>query len=191
MSEESSETNNEGLDTSGNSNNTVEIQPMKPPKRPRSKMKLSPERSEIQAAVNELKELNNSLTMSAPSPRESEDECDVIGRHVALQLRQLPPIDRIDATDEIQAILSRYRKKALCARNVYTPSNCSSESAPSPQPTVGFPPRSPLTSTPTTSTYQPVEPSVSAHSTQLEQSSQSILASDVLAAAMTFSNIIY
>ena len=132
MSEESSETNNEGLDTSGNSNNTVEIQPMKPPKRPRSKMKFSPEGSEIQAAVNELKELNHSLTMSAPSPRESEDECDVIGRHVALQLRQLPPIDRIDATDEIQAILSRYRKTALCARNVY--SNYSSESAPSPVP---------------------------------------------------------
>lgn len=169
MSEESSETNNEGLDTSGNINNTVEIQPMKPPKRPRSKMKLSPEGSEIQAAVNELKELNQSLTMSAPSPRESEDECDVIGRHVALQLRQLPPIDRIDATDEIQAILSRYRKTALYARNVYTPSNYSSESAPSPQ---------------------PVEPSVYAHSTQLEQSSQSILASGVLAAAMTFTDVI-
>lgn len=190
MSEESSETNNAGLDTSGSSSNTVEIQPMKPPKRPRSKMKLSPERSEIQAAVNELKELNNTLTMSAPSPRESEDECDVIGRHVALQLRQLPPIDRIDATDEIQAILSTYRKKALCARNVYSPSNYSSESAPSPQPTVGFPPRSPLTSTPMPTYYQPVEPSVSAHTTQLEQSSQSILASDVLAAAMTFSDII-
>lgn len=153
-------------------------------------MKLSPEGSEIQAAVNELKELNQSLTMSAPSPRESEDECDVIGRHVALQLRQLPPIDRIDATDEIQAILSRYRKTALCARNVYTPSNYSSESAPSPQPTVGFPTRSPLTSTPTSTYYQSVEPSVSAHSTQLEQSSQSILASDVLAAAMTFTDII-
>lgn len=125
---------------------------MKPPKRPRLKIKSSPERSEIQAAVTELKELNNSLTMSALSPRESEDECDAIGRHVTLQLRQLPPIDRIDATDEIHATLSRYRKKALCVRTVYTP-NYSSESAPSPNPTVGAQPSSPLTSTPTTSTY--------------------------------------
>lgn len=76
-------------------------------------MRLSSEPSEIQAAVNELKELNNTLTTSVSSPRASEDECDVIGRHVAMQLRQLQPIDMIDATDEIQAILSRYRKEAL------------------------------------------------------------------------------
>lgn len=96
--------------------------------------------------------------MSAPSPRELGDECDVIGRHVALQLRQLSQIDRIDATDEIQAILSRYRKKSLCATLVYTHSNYSSESTPSP-----------LTSAPTMSTisYHPVEPPVSAHCTQL------------------------
>jgi len=63
--------------------------------------------------VNELKKLNTTLTMSAPSPRASEDECDIIGKHVAMQLRQLQPIDMIDAKDEIQAILSRYRKEAL------------------------------------------------------------------------------
>ncbi|XP_071052133.1 uncharacterized protein [Onthophagus taurus] len=74
--QESSETINEDHDTSGNSNNTVQIQPIKPPKKPRLKMKLSPEGSEIQAAVNELKELNQCLTMSAPSPKEPEDECD-------------------------------------------------------------------------------------------------------------------
>lgn len=111
--EESSQTNYEVADTSGNSYNTVEKQPMKPQKRQRSTMRLSPEPSEIQAAVNELKELITNLIMSTQSPRGSEDECDVIGRHVAMQLRQLQPIDMIDATDEIQAILSRYRKKAF------------------------------------------------------------------------------
>lgn len=134
---------------------------LKPPKSPKLKTKLSSERSEIQAAVNELKELNISLVnVSAPIPRELEDECDVFGRHVALQLKQLPPIDRIDATDEIQAILSKYRKSALSARIVYTPSNYSSECTPSPQPVVN---------------YQLIEPTISALSTQQEQSSQSIL----------------
>lgn len=57
-------------------------------------------------------------------------------------------------TDEIQAILSRYRKSALCARIVYTPSNYSSECTPSPQNVVN---------------YQLVGPRISAHSTQLEQ----------------------
>lgn len=72
LSEESSQTNYEAIDASSSSYNTVEKQPMKPPKRPRSNMRSS-EPSEIQAAVNELKELNNTLTMSAPSPRASED----------------------------------------------------------------------------------------------------------------------
>lgn len=73
--------------------------------------------------------------MSVPSPRASEDEYDIVGRHVAMQLKQLHPVDIIDATDEIQAILSRYRKKAfkqLENRNVYTPSNYSYSSTPSP-----------------------------------------------------------
>lgn len=139
MFEESSQTNYEVIDTSDNNINNVEKQPMKPPKRPKSKMRLSPESSEIRAAVNELNELKTNLRMSAQSPRGSEDECDVIGRHVVMQLKQLQPIDMIDAMDEIQGILTRYRKKALRKieyRNVYTPSNWSSESAPSPQPTV-------------------------------------------------------
>lgn len=139
MSEESLQTNYEVIDTSYNSYNYVEKQPMKPTKRPKSKMRLPPESSEIRAAVNELKELNTNLRMSTQSPKGSEDECDVIGRHVAMQLKQLQPIDMIDAMDEIQGILSRYRKKALRKieyRNVYTPSNCSSESAPSPRPIV-------------------------------------------------------
>ncbi|XP_026746865.1 uncharacterized protein LOC113508093 [Trichoplusia ni] len=149
-------TNNVDLDASDNSNKAAHIKVVKPPKTVKLKTKLSSERSDIQAAVNELKELNSSLVnVSAPITRELEDECDVIGRHVALQLKQLSSIDRIDATDEIQAILSRYRKRALCGRIVYTPSNYSSECTPSPQPTVNY--------------------EMSALSMQVEQSSQSIL----------------
>lgn len=156
LSEESSETNHEAVYVSSNSYNTVEKQPMKPPKRPRSINIRPSDPSEIQATVNELKELNSTLTMSVPSPRASEDECDIFGRYVAMQLKQLQPVDIIDATDEIQAILSRYRKKALKQlenRNMYTPSSYSS--TPSPQP-----------STITTSYYQSVEPSVSAYGTK-------------------------
>lgn len=99
-----------------------------------------------------------------------------------MQLKQLQPGDIIDATDEIHAILSRYRKKALKQlenRNVYTSSNYSYESTPSPQP-----------STITTSYYQPLEPSVSAHGTTLEHSLQSTSKNDILTTAMTFSNLI-
>lgn len=179
---------------------------MKPSKTPKLKMKLPSEPSGIQAAVNELKELNNTLVnVSAPIPRDLEDECDVIGRHVALQLKQLPPIDRIDATDEIQAIISRYRKSALCARIVYSPSNHSSECTRSPQP-VGFTAGAPVNPTSTMSQVH-YQNTISALSTQLEQSSQSILHNecmppagapvnpqsilnnDVLAAAITISDI--
>ncbi|CAH1989519.1 unnamed protein product [Acanthoscelides obtectus] len=48
------------------------------------------------------------------------DEYDFIGKHVAIQLRQLPLLDFIDAKDEIQQVLSRYRKKAIYARNTST-----------------------------------------------------------------------
>ncbi|CAG4937843.1 unnamed protein product [Parnassius apollo] len=95
LSEDTSQNSNEERDTLSNSGHTVVVkQPINPRKRPRSNIKCTLERSDIKAAVNELKELSNSLTMSIPSA--SEDEFDVIGRHVTLQLRQLPPIDRID-----------------------------------------------------------------------------------------------
>lgn len=181
LSEESSETNHEAVYVSSNSYNTVEKQPMKPPKRPISINMRPSEPSEIQAAVNEFKELNSTLTMSVPSPRASEDECDIVGRHVAMQLKQLHPVDIIDATDEIQAILSRYRKKALKQlenRNVYTPSNNSYSSTPSPQP-----------STITKSYYQSVEPSVSAYGTT-EHSLQSTSNNDIITTAMAFSDLI-
>lgn len=88
LSEESSQTNHEAVDVSSSSYNFVEKQPTKPAKRPRSSMRSS-EPSEIQATVNELKELNNTLTMSVPSPRASEDECDIIDAMDPLSGQQL------------------------------------------------------------------------------------------------------
>ncbi|CAH1976294.1 unnamed protein product [Acanthoscelides obtectus] len=51
------------------------------------------------------------------NPVQQCDEYDVIGKHVAIQLRELPLLDFIDAKDEIQQVFSRYRKKAIYARN--------------------------------------------------------------------------
>lgn len=70
---------------------------------------------EILAVVNELKKLTECAQMCVPSPREPEDECDAIGKHVAWQLRELKPIQRVEATERIHAILSKYRKKDLGA----------------------------------------------------------------------------
>ncbi|KOB77462.1 Juvenile hormone epoxide hydrolase-like protein 3 [Operophtera brumata] len=53
-------TNNVDLDASDNSNKAAHIKVVKPPKTQKLKTKLSSERSDIQAAVNELKELNSS-----------------------------------------------------------------------------------------------------------------------------------
>lgn len=124
MSEESSEANNEANDSSTNSNNTIEIKSKKTRKRRRSKTKFLPEQSEILAFVNELKELNNSLIKSTPNSRESEDECDIFAKHVTMQLKQIPSNYRIDAMDEIQATLSKYRKKASSTSPIeYIPSD--------------------------------------------------------------------
>ncbi|XP_055642099.1 uncharacterized protein LOC129778936 [Toxorhynchites rutilus septentrionalis] len=108
-------------DLSGSSSDdTTETQP---------KGKLLSGQSEAQATVKKLNNPRDIITVSAPGPREPEDECDVFGRHVAMQLRQLFSIDRIDATDEIHTLLSGYHKKALCADIVYSPSSHWSESA--------------------------------------------------------------
>lgn len=39
----------------------------------------------------------------------SEDECDVIAKHIAMQLRQLPTSDMLQANVEIQQVLLKYR----------------------------------------------------------------------------------
>ncbi|CAH2016734.1 unnamed protein product [Acanthoscelides obtectus] len=60
---------------------------------------------------------SDSSLIKNKNPVQQCDEYDVIGKHVAIQLRELPLLDFIDAKDEIQQLLSRYRKKAICARN--------------------------------------------------------------------------
>ncbi|PZC80777.1 hypothetical protein B5X24_HaOG214001 [Helicoverpa armigera] len=54
--------------------------------------------SGIVAAINELKQLNSTIESSNSS--QQEDEYDVVGKHVAIQLRQLPLLDFLDAKDE-------------------------------------------------------------------------------------------
>jgi hypothetical protein len=63
----------------------------------------------ITEAVRELKDLNNILSVPDENVRKLEDECDVMGRHVAMQLRELPIQDRIMANVDIQQVLMQYR----------------------------------------------------------------------------------
>lgn len=75
-----------------------------------------------EAIVIALKELNSNLAnlhflLGFP---QKEDKCDLIGKHIALQLRELSLPDMIDAKDDIQVILSKYRKTAY-ERNTSTP----------------------------------------------------------------------
>lgn len=37
-----------------------------------------------------------------------EDECDVMGKHIAIQLRELPPYDRVLANFDLQKVLMDY-----------------------------------------------------------------------------------
>lgn len=113
------------------------------------------EMSGITAAIDELKQLNSTIESSSSSRQ--EDEYDVVGKHVAIQLRQLPLLDFLDAKDEIQQVLSRYRK-AIYSRNA---SALSSYSASSPQSNIASPssgPSVPFSGT----TCQPTE-TVSVH----------------------------
>lgn len=97
----------------------------------------------ITAAINELKQLNSNIESSSSS--QQEDEYDIVGKHVAIQLRQLPILEFLDAKDEIQQLLSRYRKRAIYARNASALSSYSESSPqsyippPSPRPSVSFP----------------------------------------------------
>ena len=54
-----------------------------------------------------------------------------------MQLKKLPTLDRIDATDEIQPVLSRYRKKVFRAGTMNISNYSSPKCTPSPLPTVG------------------------------------------------------
>lgn len=76
----------------------------------------------ITDAVRELKDLNEKLGTSTSSTVCKEDECDIMGKHIAFQLRELPIHDRVRANFEIQKILTDFRLKNI----VQPPSTISS-----------------------------------------------------------------
>lgn len=71
----------------------------------------------ITAAVKELRDLNKIL--SAPHPCNStaavivEDECEIMGKQIAVQLRMMPEHMRLKANFEIQRILMDFRMDHL------------------------------------------------------------------------------
>lgn len=65
----------------------------------------------ITDAVHELKNLNKK--MSTPTTAIPEDECDAMGKHIAIQLRKLPPYDRVLANFDLQKILMDYRLRNM------------------------------------------------------------------------------
>jgi len=64
----------------------------------------------ITDAVQDLKKLNQSMN---PSTIAREDECDIMGKHIAFQLRELTEYDRVLAHYDIQKILMNYRLKNM------------------------------------------------------------------------------
>jgi len=42
-----------------------------------------------------------------------DDECDVMGKHIAIQLRELPSYDRVLANFDLQKVLMNYRLKNM------------------------------------------------------------------------------
>lgn len=66
---------------------------LKTNKRPRRNYQLSGDQESVTSA-----------TLYSP-----EDECDVIAKHIGMQLRQLPTSDMLQANVEIQQVLLKYR----------------------------------------------------------------------------------
>lgn len=93
-----------------------------------TKRKMLPSKtSDIRAAITELKELNTSLQTPIETSQK-ENECDIIGKHIAIQLKELLMPDMIQANTEMQQILMKYRLKNLDNRN--TPTAWSTTSPP-------------------------------------------------------------
>jgi len=76
----------------------------------RSKLRGKRRLEAITDAVQDLKNLNQSMN---PSTIAREDECDIIGKHLAFQLRELSEYDRVLAHYDIQKILMNYRLKNM------------------------------------------------------------------------------
>lgn len=93
---------------------------------PRARNKGQKRRLElISNAVRELKDVNEKLQMvqTTTSSVVVDDECDVMGKHIAIQLRQLPVDERIRANFEIQRVLMDFR-----LRNITRPQSTTSSS---------------------------------------------------------------
>lgn len=76
----------------------------------RSKLRGKRRLEVITDAVQDLKNLNQSMN---PSTIAREDECDIMGKHIAFQLRELTEYDRVLAHYDIQKILMNYRLKNM------------------------------------------------------------------------------
>jgi hypothetical protein len=109
------------LGSGGKVNKKLEKASNKSSKRPRM--------DTITEAVRELKDLNKILSVPDQNVRKVEDECDVIGRHIAMQLRELPIQDRIMANVDIQQVLMKYRLQNIYRRSETTRSHTSTSSA--------------------------------------------------------------
>lgn len=75
----------------------------------------------ITDAVQELKNLNE--TMTNPTTAIREDDCDVMGKHIAIQLRELPPYDRVLANFDLQKVLMDYRLRNMRGASTSTSYN--------------------------------------------------------------------
>ncbi|XP_056644347.1 uncharacterized protein LOC130450156 [Diorhabda sublineata] len=83
------------------------------------KRNVVPKESTMHAAINELKDLNKSLRLPL---EEKENECDIIGKHITVQLKQLSVPDMLNANAEMQQVLTKYRLKNLYNPHASTPS---------------------------------------------------------------------
>lgn len=64
----------------------------------------------ITDTVHELKNLNETMTTTTTI---RDDECDVMGKHIAIQLRKLPSYDRVLANFNLQKVLMDYRLRNM------------------------------------------------------------------------------
>lgn len=79
----------------------------------RQKTSSSKRITEVTSAIKELKELNKTIN----STKQVDDEYEIFGKYVAVQLRKLQPDQCILAQEEIQRILTKYRLAALSYNN--------------------------------------------------------------------------
>ena len=109
------------LRSAGKVNKKLEKASNKSSKRPRM--------ATITEALRELKDLNKILSVHDQNVRKVEDECDVMGRHIAMQLRELPIQDRIMVNVDIQQVLMKYRLQNINRRSETPWSHTSTSSA--------------------------------------------------------------